>query len=232
MKSIGLIGGTSWHSTVEYYREINQLVNDHFGNNTNPPVLIYTLNQAAIHQYQIENKWDQVAQCFTGAGLSLQRAGVEAVMFCANTPHKVYDIVKENLDVPILHIADATANAIKSHQISKVGLIGTKFTMEEDFLVERFSQNGITALVPEESDVINELHRIIQKELTFGQIKPESKEFVLEAIQLMVNRGAQGIILGCTEFPLMISKKDFSIPVFDTTSIHAKAAVDFILDRS
>lgn len=229
MRVLGLIGGTSWHSTVEYYRNINQSVNDHFGDNTNPPILLFNLNQALIHGYQIEGKWQKIADMIIDGGLRLQAAGAESIMFCANTPHKVFEIVEKALEVPILHIADATARAIKSQSLKKVCFLGTKFSMEEDFIVSRISRNDIEVLVPESSAVIEELHRIIQKELTFGQINQSSKEFVLDTIRTMTDLGAQGTVLGCTEFPLLITQSDLSKPIFNTTEVHSKEAVDFIL---
>jgi len=229
MRTLGLIGGTSWHSTIEYYRNINQLVNDHFGNNTNPPLLVYTLNQSAIHRYQTASQWDIVAQLLTDAAISLQRAGAEAVMFCANTPHKVYDEVRQKLDIPIIHIAEATAKVIQDKGISKVCFIGTKFSMEEDFLTRIIADKEIEVLVPVDKDVIEELHRIIHEELTFGKIISKSKQYVLNTLQSMIELGAEGVVLGCTEFPLMISQEDLSVPVFNTTEIHSKAARDYIL---
>jgi len=229
MRTLGLIGGTSWHSTIEYYRNINQFVNDYFGDNTNPPLLVYTLNQSEIHRYQTEFHWDVVAQLLTDAAISLQRAGAEAVMFCANTPHKVYDEVKQKLDIPIIHIADATAKVIQDKGITKVCFIGTKFTMEEDFITSTISDKNIEVLVPEDKDVIEELHRIIHEELTFGKIKGKSKQYVLNTVQSMIDIGAEGLVLGCTEFPLMIDPEDLSVPVFNTIEIHSMAARDYIL---
>ena len=231
MKALGLIGGTSWHSTIDYYRIINQSVNDHFGNNTNPPLMINTLNQAEVHRFQDENKWDSIASMFVIAGKNLHRAGAESVMFCANTPHKIYDKVESALEIPIIHIADATAQAIKEKQIKKVGFIGTKFTMKEDFILKRIEKNGIEVLVPTDDDVIDELHRIIIEELTYNKIASKSKMYVLAVIQDMIKQGAQGIILGCTEFPLMIFEKDLPVPIFNTSEIHAHAGVNFILAK-
>lgn len=229
MKKLGLIGGTSWHSTIEYYRHINQAVNSYFGDNTNPPLLIYTLNQSLIHQSQTENNWNKIAELLIEAATSLKAAGAEAVMFCANTPHKVYEQVKQQINIPIIHIADTTANAIKEKGIQKVCFIGTKFSMEEDFITSRYAFNDIVAITPQDKLVINELHRIIQQELTFGNVIPTSKKYVLDAIQSMVEAGAEGVVLGCTEFPLMMNTKDISIPVFNTTEIHAAAGTQYIL---
>ncbi len=231
MRKLGLIGGTSWHSTIEYYRYINQQVNDHFGDNTNPPLLVYTLNQSLVHRFQIESNWNGIADLIIEAAKSLERAGAEQVMFCANTPHKVYDIVAEKIDIPILHIADATAEAIKSKNINKVCFLGTKYSMMEDFVTQRIAKNHIEVFTPQTNTTIDELHRIIQKELTYGKIVPESKSYVIDVIQSLVEKGAQGVVLGCTEFPLMIKEDDLQIPIFNTTEIHAKAGVSFILNK-
>lgn len=231
MRLLGLIGGTSWHSTIEYYRFINESVNEHFGNNTNPPLMVYTMDQAQVHKYQLENNWEGIADMLIEGGTRLQMAGAEQLMFCANTPHKVYDLVEKQLSTPILHIADATAASIKKQGLEKVCFLGTKYSMTEDFITQRISDNGIEVLAPTESDTIEELHRIIIEELTYGKIIPESKKYVLEVIQSFADRGVQGVILGCTEFPLMIDEADLSIPIFNTTDIHAQAGVDFILEN-
>ena len=231
MKTLGLVGGTSWHSTIEYYRIINQFVNQHFGDNTNPPLLLFNMNQSRIHHLQRENKWDEIAELFFGAAECLQKAGAQAVIFCANTPHKIYPLVESRLDVPILHICDATSNAIKETGLSKVGLIGTRFSMEQDFLVHRFATNEVEAIVPANTEEIVELHRIIQEELTFGNIVESSKRFVLNSVQSLADRGAQGIVLGCTEFPLMLNSEDIDFPMFNTTQIHAETAAQFTLSE-
>lgn len=229
MNTLGLIGGISWHSTIDYYSMINQTVNDHFGNNTNPPLLVYTLNQAEVHRFQKENKWDSIAYLLVEAALSLNKAGAEAVIFCANTPHKVFNDVQQKLDFPVIHIADATAKSIHKKGLKKVLFIGTKYSMKENFITKRIEENGIEVVVPKEHMVIEELHRIIQEELTYGKVVTQSKEYVLRVIKNSIDQGAEGVILGCTEFPLMIFQKDLDMPVFNTTEIHAKAGVDFIL---
>jgi len=229
MKKLGLIGGTSWHSTIAYYRTINLAVNNHFGDNTNPPLLVYTMNQSALHRFQKEDNWTAIAEEFINAAKSLQRAGAEAIMLCANTPHKIFDEVREQLNVPMIHIADATGKAIKAQGMRKVCFIGTKFTMAEDYLKDRISQHGIEVVAPNDEAVINELHRIIHKELSYGNVVPESKEYVLQSVQSMVDSGAEGVVLGCTEFPIMIQPSDLHVPSFDTAKIHAQAGADFIL---
>ncbi len=232
LRTLGLIGGTSWHSTVEYYQSINQAVNDHFGDNTNPPLVLFNLNQSLVHQYQVEGNWTAIAELLANAGQRLEKAGAEAVMFCANTPHKVYDAVVDRTSVSILHIADATAAAIAAKGIRRVCFVGTKFSMEEDFVTGRIASHGIEVIVPSQKSEIDELHRIIQKELTFGRVESSSKQFTLSRLKALIDdEGAEGVVLGCTEFPLMISDADISVPVFNTTSIHAQAATDYILER-
>lgn len=228
MRTLGLIGGTSWHSTVEYYSSINQSVNEHFGDNTNPPLLLFNLNQSLVHQYQREDKWDEIANMVIEAGRRLQNAGAEALILCANTPHKIFDSAERELNVPILHIADATAEPIKLQEVKKVCFLGTRFSMEEDFVTGRIARNNIEVLTPD-AETIVELHRIIQQELTFGKIIPSSKTFVLNSIKAMCTQGAEGVVLGCTEFPLMIGEDDLEIPVFDTIKIHANRATAYIL---
>jgi len=231
MNVLGLIGGTSWHSTVEYYSMINQSINDHYGNNTNPPLLVFTLNQAEVHRFQIENKWDSIANLLVNAALDLNKAGASSVLFCANTPHKVFDAVQQKLDFPIIHIADVTATEIHKKGLKKVLFLGTKYSMEETFITKRIEDNGIEVLVPAEQQVIDELHRIIIEELTYGEILSSSKEYVLKVIGKAKKEGAEGVILGCTEFPLLIFPKDLDITVFNTTKIHSDAGVDYILKK-
>ena len=231
MKTIGLIGGTSWHSTIEYYKFINQSVNEHFGNNTNPPLVLYNLNHALVNQYQLEGAWHKIADLIVIGGQRLQDAGAEALVLCANTQHKVYDLVASQLDIPILHIADATARQIQKQGLQSVCFLGTKFSMEADFITERITRHQIKVLVPDRSLVIEELHRIIHQELVYGQVLPKSKNYVLGCINELTAQGAEGVVLGCTEFPHLIQPEDLPFPVFNTTSIHAQAAVDFILDE-
>ena len=229
MKSLGLIGGTSWHSTIEYYQFINEAVNEHFGNNTNPPLMVFTLDQAQVHKHQVENSWSKIADMLVEGGKRLQDGGAEKLMFCANTPHKVYDQVERQLNSPIIHIADATAENIKKLDVNKVCFLGTKYSMQEDFITKRIEGKGIEVMVPEQPEVVEELHRIIIEELTYGKIIPASKKYVIDVIQSFIDQGATGVILGCTEFPLMIHEDDLQIPIFNTTEIHAQAGVDFIL---
>ncbi len=229
MRTLGLIGGTSWHSTIEYYKYINQYVNDYFSDNTNPPLIVFTLNQSLIHRFQRESNWEGIAELIAKAAKSLENAGVDMLMLCANTPHKVYNKVEKQINTPILHISDATAEAIKLRSLNKVCFLGTKYSMTENFVTERIINNGVEVVTPSDENIIEELHRIIQEELTYGEIIPKSKEYVISIIQSFIDMGAEGVILGCTEFPLMIKETDLQIPIFNTTEIHSKAGANFIL---
>jgi aspartate racemase len=232
MKTLGLIGGTSWYSTVDYYRYINEAVNDAYGNSTNPPLILYNMDQEKIHELQARGQWDEIATLFIETARHLRAGGAQGVLFCANTPHKVYAQVARNIDLPILHIGDATGVAIRNSGLKKVGLIGTLYTMEGGFMADWLKEHyGIETLVPSSGPTRKELHRIIQDELGRGIFKPESKKYVLQQIEELQKRGAQGIVLGCTEFPLIIKPSDVSIPVFDTTRLHSQMAVDFILGK-
>lgn len=232
MKTLGVIGGTSWHSTLEYYRYINEAINEYYGNETNPPLIIYNLDQRVIHDLQDAGNWDSIAGIYSDAGLRLRTAGAQGVLFAANTAHRVYPQVAQTIGIPVLHIADATGAAVQRAHLGKVGLLGTRYTMEDGFIREWLKQHyGIDVLVPASQSVRDELHRMIQRELGMGVFKPASKRYVLEQIADLREHGAQGIILGCTEFTLIISQGDVRIPAFDTTRLHAQMAVDFILGR-
>lgn len=233
MKPLGLIGGLSWYSTADYYRSINKAVNDAYGDNTNPPLIVYTLNQQRMHELQTQNRWDDIATMLAEAAARLHAAGAEGILFCANTPHKVYAQVASRTSVPILHIADAAGAAIKAKGLHKVGLIGTLYTMEDSFFADRVKARfGIECVVPDSPAVRRELHRIVHEELGLGIFKPESKKFILAQLEALRQRGSEGVVLGCTEFPLIISQADLAIPVFDTVQLHSQMAVDFILGRS
>ena len=232
MKTIGLIGGTAWYATVDYYRYINKAVNDAYGNNTNPPLIVYNLNQQRIQDLQSKGRWDEIAAMDIDAAKQLRSSGAQAILLCSNTQHNVYAQVAREVNIPILHIGDATGMAIQKAHLRKVGLIGTRFTMEDGFMAAWLKEHyGIETLVPVADPARQELHRIIQKELDVGIFKPESKKYVIDQIEELRRRGAQGIVLGCTEFPLIIRQADVPIPVFDTTLLHSQMAVDFILGK-
>jgi aspartate racemase len=232
LKMVGLIGGTAWYSTIDYYRYINEAVNDAYGNNTNPPLLLYNMNNALVQELQAKGQWDEIASLFSQAAARLRAGGAQAILFCANTSHKVYPQVARTLDVPILHIGDATGGAIRASGVKKVGLIGTKYTMEDGFMVDWLKEHyGIEILVPHCASARQELQRIIHEELDRGVHKPESKKYVLAQMEELRKLGAQGVVLACTEFPLIIKQRDFASSVFDTTRLHSQMAVDFILGR-
>jgi aspartate racemase len=231
MRMLGIIGGTAWHSTIEYYRHINTSINALYGNQTNPPLIVYNLNQARIHELQRAGDWNRIADIYHESALRLESAGCQGLLLGSNTAHRIYDAVADRIDLPILHIADAIGTAAPA--VCTLGLLGTRFTMELDFLSKRLLEHfHMQTLVPASGESRTWLHDIIQRELAMGEIKPESKLFILEEIALLKARGAEAIVLGCTELPLIIGPKDVDLPVLDTTLIHARLAVDFILGAS
>ncbi|WP_424494867.1 aspartate/glutamate racemase family protein [Salinimicrobium sp. GXAS 041] len=227
MKKIGLIGGTSWHSTIVYYRFINEMVGEKIGNQANPELLIYSLNVELMREHNVEkinNKYLEIAQ-------TLQTAGVKAVVICANTPHMVYNFVQPKINIPILHIADAIGISGKNKGLKKLGLLGTRSTMTGDFISAPLKEKyGIETIIPE-SEYIDKNHEYISQELTKGVFSEEAKKFYLEQMRLLRSRGADGIILGCTELPMLLEQKDFDLPLLATTNLHAQMAADFILSE-
>lgn len=228
MKVIGLIGGVSWVSTIEYYKIINKEVNRVLGGIHSAKCIIYSVDLGEIKEYQDKGDWKKVGEILLNAAKSLEKAGADVIIICANTMHKVADYIEQNIKIPLIHIADATASEILKKGIKKVGLLGTKFTMEEDFYKKRLEKYGITVLIPDPSDR-DKINKIIYDELCKGIIKEESKRSLLEIINKLIKKGAEGIILGCTELPLLVKQEDVNVPIFDTTEIHAKAAVNFAL---
>jgi aspartate racemase len=226
MKTLGLIGGISWHSTIEYYRLINQQVGARLGGLHSAKLLLYSVDFQEV--IPTDDGWPRISALFCDVASRLERAGAEALVLCANTAHRVADEVQDKIGIPLIHIADATGRKIQKQNLSTVALLGTRFTMEQAFFRERLSRMGIEALIPDEADR-NLIHETIFGELTHGVMKPETKRAYLEIIDKLVARGARGIILGCTEIPLLIKAGDSPLPIFDTTEIHATAAVDFAL---
>lgn len=229
MKVIGLIGGMSWNSTLEYYRLINELVADALGGFHSARVVLYSLDFAEIERSQREARWNQATDTLVRAGTALKQAGADFLVICTNTMHKVADAVAERSRLPLLNIVDVTGNAVKERGLSKVGLLGTRFVMEESFYRDRLEKGfGIEILTPseEERGVVD---RIIYEELCHGKIKRTSRRACLQIIEGLTGRGAEGIILGCTELPLLIRPGDLPVPLFDTTRLHAKAAVELAL---
>ncbi len=231
MKTIGLIGGLSRESSREYYRIINEEVKKRLGGHHSAKCVMYSFNLEDIAKLQREGKWAESAKRMADAAQSLERAGADFIVICTNSMHKVFDEVQRSVKIPILHIADATAGKINELGIKKVGLLGTKYTMEEDFYKGRLSRkHGIEVIVPDEGER-QLVHDIIYSELCVGKISGGSKEKFKRIIESLAAKGAQGIILGCTEVPLLIKQEDCNVPLFDTTEIHAKAAVEYAFKK-
>ena len=230
MKTIGLIGGMSWESTVEYYRLLNETVRDRLGGFHSAKCVIVSVDFDEIEAMQSENRWEDATRAMTTAARQLENAGAEIILLCTNTMHKCAPGIQKETNLPFLHIADATAQAIKVQGLSKVGLLGTRFTMEESFIKDRLADSfGLTVLIPDQNER-EIIHRIIYEDLVQGIIHENSRQAYVQIINQLINRGAQGIILGCTEIGLLIRQEDVSVPVFDTTRIHAVSAVDFSLE--
>ncbi|MDA3955010.1 MAG: aspartate/glutamate racemase family protein [Bacteroidales bacterium] len=225
MKTIGLIGGMSWESSLEYYRIINKRVKKELGGLHSAKSILYSVDFENINILQHEGKWDELTTIMIDAAKSLEKAGAELVVICTNTMHKMANEVQHNIKIPLLHIVDATAQSIKSLNIKKIGLLGTKFTMEQDFYKGRLTEkHGLNVVIPNDEDM-DLVHKIIYHELCLGNIKDSSKKEYLRIIENMVKNGAEGIILGCTEIPLLIKQEEVKVPIFDTTTIHAESAV-------
>ncbi|MGZ4117168.1 MAG: aspartate/glutamate racemase family protein [Bacteroidia bacterium] len=228
MKKIGLIGGISWVSTADYYKYINLGINERLGDLNFAECMIYSFNYADIKNNNDANDWDKTLTMIAEASESLKSAGAEAIILCANTMHLIADKLQEQIKLPVIHIATATATEIKKQNIKKVGLLGTKFTMERNFFTSKLRDENIGFIIPDEDDRAF-IHYTIFEELGRGLILEESKVRYISIIKKLQKKGAEGIILGCTEIPLLIKKEDTELPLFDTTLIHSKAAVDFML---
>lgn len=229
MKVIGLIGGMSWNSSLVYYRLINELVAARLGGLHSAYIVLYSLDFDEIEQAQREARWDKATDILVAAGTALKQAGADFLVICTNTMHKVADAVAERSQLPILHIADVTGSAIVEHGLHRVGLLGTRFVMEEPFYRGRLQEGfDVDALVPgkEERDIV---HRIIYEELCQGKMRRASRQVCLSIIKGLMASGAEGIVLGCTELPLLIQPSDVRVPLFDTTRLHAEAAVKLAL---
>lgn len=229
MKTIGLIGGMSWESSIEYYRIVNELTKARLGRLHSAKSLMISVDFAEIEVLQREGRWDEGAQMMADAARSLERGGADFVVLCTNTMHKSTPEIEAALGIPFLHIADATGRRVAGAGIGCVGLLGTRFTMEEDFYRGRLEQKfGLQVLIPEAAER-ETVHRVIYDELVQGNIREESRRQYAGIIAGLVDRGAQGVILGCTEIGLLVRPADSPVPLFDTTRIHAEAAVDFAL---
>jgi len=229
MKILGLIGGMSWESSAHYYEIINEEVKQRLGGSSSAKIIMTSFDFQEIETLQNLGNWNVLGEIMTETAMILEKAGVNAIVICTNTMHKVVEDMETKLSIPILHIADATAEAIKSSNLSRIGLLGTNYTMEEDFYKGRLeSKFGLEVLVPEKEDR-DIIHQIIYEELILGKINDHSRKKYIEIINKLEKQGAQGVILGCTEIGMLIEQQHLDLPVFDTTIIHAKSAVDFAL---
>ena len=232
MKTLGLLGGMSWESTVPYYRIINETVKNQLGGLHSARLVLYSVDFAEVEHLQMRGEWAQAGELLADAAQRLQAAGAEGIVVCTNTMHKVAEQIESRCGLPLLHIADATAARIKAQGLTRIGLLGTRFTMEQDFYRGRLTDKfGIEVIVPNESDR-EVIHRIIYQELCLGQIRPESRQQDREIMQRLSEQGAQGIILGCTEIALLVAQTDAVVPLFDTAQIHAAYAAHWALGHA
>ncbi|TCP54499.1 aspartate racemase [Tumebacillus sp. BK434] len=229
MKTIGMLGGMSWESSLEYYRLINKMVKEQLGGFHNAKSVMHTVDFAEIERYQREGNWEQATRVLVEAAQSVERGGADLLIICTNTMHKMADDVQAAVSIPLLHIADATAEAIQAQGLKKVGLLATIYTMEQDFYTGRLQQHGLEVLIPN-AEPRQEVNRIIYEELCQGQILESSHHFYKQLIDDLTRRGADGVILGCTEIGLLIKQGDVSVPLFDTASLHAAKAVQSALE--
>ncbi len=229
MKTIGLLGGLSWESSKEYYRIINQAVQVRLGGLSSAKIILYSVNFAEIEDLRLQGRWQDVTALLVAAAQSLQAGGADFLLLCTNTMHKMADEIQAGIRIPFLHIADAAAATVKASGLSSIGLLGTRITMEEDFYKGRLTaRHGLQVFIPDAADR-EIVHRVIYDELVRGRIEPASRQEYLRIVSGLAQRGAEGIILGCTEIGLLIKQEDTSLPLFDTTEIHALAAVEYAL---
>ncbi|EOQ71361.1 aspartate/glutamate racemase family protein [Acinetobacter pittii] len=228
MKTIGLLGGMSWESTALYYQQINKMVHRKLGKLHSAKVIINSVDFGEIAALQAKGLWQEAGTYLAEQALNLEKAGADCILVCTNTMHKVAAQIEESITVPFLHIADATAKEILNQNITKVALLGTAFTMEQAFYKARLRDHGIDVIIPNEADR-KVVHRIIYEELCLGVINPDSQQQYIAIVERLIAEGAQGVILGCTEICMLIGELKFSVPLFDTTTIHAKEAVSFAL---
>jgi aspartate racemase len=229
MKTIGLLGGMSWESTVGYYRVINQGVKKALGGLHSARIVLYSVDFDPIERLQHEDDWEGTAKILTEAALSVQSAGADFLVICTNTMHKVAPQIERAIKIPLLHIADATAEVLVSNGIKKVGLMGTAFTMEQDFYRGRLIQKyGLDVLVPNKQDR-DVVHRVIYQELCLGKIQPDSRDEFLRIIDSLGEQGAEGVILGCTEIGMLVKQRDTKVKLFDTAVIHAEKVVEYAI---
>jgi len=225
MQLIGLLGGMSWESSAEYYRLANETVRQRLGGLHSARCILYSVDFADIERMQAESRWGDAAASLAAAAMSLEAAGADFVVLCTNTMHKVADEVEAAIGIPLLHIGDTTAVAVKSAGVRRVGLLGTGFTMAQPFYADRLRSHGLDVIVPTQADQAT-VHRIIYEELCLGVVRDESREQYRQAIRRLVDAGAEGVIYGCTEIELLVGPDDSDVPVFPTTRLHVEAAID------
>ncbi len=228
MKTIGLIGGMSWESTIPYYRIINETAGKELGGFHSAKIILYSVDFSELEKYMSEGKWENIAGVLTDAAIKLECAGADVILVCTNTMHKLFPNILEKVKVPMIHIADATADELEEKGIRKVALLGTKYTMTGDFYKSRLKERGFDVVIPGEED-IELINSVIFDELCKGIVKDSSRQAYAKVIEKLRDNGAEGVILGCTEIGMLVSQKDSVIPVFDTTVIHAKSAAKFAL---
>lgn len=225
MRKLGMIGGTSWHSTIVYYREINERFSELKGNKVNPELILYSLNIELMRS----RDWDRINEKYLTIAQKLEQSGAEGLIICANTPHGVFENVQPKIDIPILHIADATGESAQNLELKKIGILGTLDVMEKPFIKDRIQEQfGIEVIAPDEEDR-PEVFRRIAEELTRGIFLEDTRIFYLDQMNKLREKGAEGIILGCTELPMMFGPEDYDLPLLDTTRLHVEKAVEFIL---
>lgn len=231
MKTIGLLGGMSWQSTTQYYRLANELVAARLGGLHSAQCLLYSVDFAPIERMQKENRWDDAGAVLASAAKSLEAGGADLLLICTNTMHKVYDQIAGAISIPVLHVVDVTASAVREAGMSTVGLLGTAFTMEQAFYRDRLASSGLSVVIPDDEERAL-VHRVIFDELCLGVIRDESRAAFIDIINHLAERGAQGVILGCTELELLLSSDDAEVPLFPTTRLHIEAAVNHALAGS
>jgi aspartate racemase len=229
MKTIGIVGGITWLSTLDYYRLINQMVNEKSGGVSSAKIILYSIEFGEIKMLTEAGKWDEITSIISAAAQKLQQAGADCILIGANTMHKIADKVETVIQIPLLNIAEETAKAVVLKQLKKIALLGTKYTMQLDFYTNKLSAHGITTIIPDNEEEITYINNAIYTEMGKGIFLPSTKARFLSIIDSLIKRGAEGVILGCTEIPILIKQEDCRVPVFDTTYIHAKAAVAFAL---
>ncbi len=230
MKLLGFIGGMNWQSTAEYYKTINNLVNQRLGGNHSARLIIYSVDFEEILSLEMQNNWDSIGNKMAEISQDLEKAGARGLVLCSNTMHLVAEDLEKVTNIPIINVIDATAEEIKKNRIESIGLLGTKFTMEREFYKNRLKEkHGLKVLVPD-SKSIDIINNIIYKELAYGKINPTSKKEIKRIVENLILDGAEGIILGCTELPMIINSKEFDVPLFDTLKVHMLAAMNFSLE--